>query len=487
MKTVIIIGGGISGLTAGITALNRGYKVNIIEKNPIVGGECMGWTRKGYNIDNCVDYMVIGYKDSPIRKLWEKVGALNIDTKLIYPECFYSVEIDNEVLSLYSNLSKTQEELLKVAHEDEKELKLFFKAVEDSKVIVPPTSKPIYKMNLFELIKIGKEFSKANWVIKKYSKMPMKEFLARFKNNKIRKLLGAYFNDIFTASQLIISYSFFTHKNAAIISGGSKQISQRMAKKFLELGGNLILNKSVEKMLVENRQAIGVKLNTGEILKADYFIPALDLHYFFSKILDESFTPKSLQKEFDHPDEFQIMTSFHLAFGINGTKDYNLHPGTFIFDINPIKICNKTFSSLGIKFKDEDTLLFPKDKRVIQISFYGDRTFYDFFKTLYQNKDEYYLYKNNIAKIIQKELENKYPLLKGNLILLDTYTPITYERYCNAYEGSYMGYFPKNGLNSHKNTIKKLKNVFLASQWLNSNGGLPYALVNGKFAADSLK
>ena len=40
---LLIIGGGISGLSAGIRALEKGYSVDIYEKNANAGGCCTGW------------------------------------------------------------------------------------------------------------------------------------------------------------------------------------------------------------------------------------------------------------------------------------------------------------------------------------------------------------------------------------------------------------------------------------------------------------
>ena len=53
-KKVIVVGGGIAGLSAGIYALKAGFDAEIYEKNPVAGGECMGWNRQGYHIDNCI-------------------------------------------------------------------------------------------------------------------------------------------------------------------------------------------------------------------------------------------------------------------------------------------------------------------------------------------------------------------------------------------------------------------------------------------------
>ena len=52
MEKIIVAGGGIAGLTAGIYARLAGFDAEIYEKNPVVGGECMGWNRNGYHIDN---------------------------------------------------------------------------------------------------------------------------------------------------------------------------------------------------------------------------------------------------------------------------------------------------------------------------------------------------------------------------------------------------------------------------------------------------
>lgn len=46
-KKIIIIGGGIAGLTAGVYAQKAGFNTEIYEKNSITGGECTGWDQIG--------------------------------------------------------------------------------------------------------------------------------------------------------------------------------------------------------------------------------------------------------------------------------------------------------------------------------------------------------------------------------------------------------------------------------------------------------
>ena len=68
MKKVIIIGGGISGLTAGILLQKKGFKTVIYEKNNVIGGLCSGWKKDGYFIDNCIHWLTGTNKNSSLYK-----------------------------------------------------------------------------------------------------------------------------------------------------------------------------------------------------------------------------------------------------------------------------------------------------------------------------------------------------------------------------------------------------------------------------------
>lgn len=47
MKSVIIVGGGVTGLSAGIYALQSGFDVTILDMHAIPGGNSTSW-RRGY-------------------------------------------------------------------------------------------------------------------------------------------------------------------------------------------------------------------------------------------------------------------------------------------------------------------------------------------------------------------------------------------------------------------------------------------------------
>ena len=89
-QKVVIVGGGIAGLTAGIYAQLAGFEAHIYEKNALPGGECMSWNRKGYQIDNCIHWLTGTKKDTALYNVWKNVGAIDDDTEYADTQRFYA-------------------------------------------------------------------------------------------------------------------------------------------------------------------------------------------------------------------------------------------------------------------------------------------------------------------------------------------------------------------------------------------------------------
>lgn len=90
--------------------------------------------------------------------------------------------------------------------------------------------------------------------------------------------------------------------------------------------------------------------------------------------------------------------------------------------------------------------------------------------------------KTRIGEVVIQAMETRFPHMTGKLNLLDAATPQTYERYCIAYRGTFMGFWPTISGKSlvHNGRIKGLNNIVLSGQWLQPPGGLPVALITGK-------
>ena len=74
-KSVIIVGAGIAGLSAGCYARMNGYRATIFEMHNIPGGLCTAWTRKGYTWDISM-HLLTGSKSGPLHQMWRELGAV---------------------------------------------------------------------------------------------------------------------------------------------------------------------------------------------------------------------------------------------------------------------------------------------------------------------------------------------------------------------------------------------------------------------------
>ena len=117
-QKVVIIGGGV----AGVYALMAGFDAEIYEKNAIPGGECIGWNRKGYHIDNCIHWLTGTRKDTEMYDVWKKTGALSDDTKYAEINAFFTSTYNGQTATLWNDLEKTEKELIAVSPEDEEEI-----------------------------------------------------------------------------------------------------------------------------------------------------------------------------------------------------------------------------------------------------------------------------------------------------------------------------------------------------------------------------
>jgi phytoene dehydrogenase-like protein len=73
-KSVIIVGAGMAGLSAGCYARMNGYKARIYEMHTIAGGLCTAWKKRGYTFDISM-HMLTGSVSGPFHKMWKELGG----------------------------------------------------------------------------------------------------------------------------------------------------------------------------------------------------------------------------------------------------------------------------------------------------------------------------------------------------------------------------------------------------------------------------
>ena len=483
VKKVIVVGGGIAGLSAGIYALKAGYEAEIYEKNAIAGGECMGWNRRGYHIDNCIHWLTGTDPDTKLWKVWKTVGAIDEDTEYANTTRFYSSRLDGREVTLWNDLRKTEEELIAAAPEDEEEIRKFIQYVEYAKSCVIPSDKPLDMMGIKDYIEMGKEMADFPKVMKEYGKVSCGDFAKRFKSPLIQKLMTDYLPADYTAYSLLVSYATMASGNGNIPLKGSLAMSLRIVERFKQMGGILHTNADVKRIVIEGRRATGIELRDGTIVRADAVISAVDTSFLFGKLIDKIYMPKDLAKAYENRKAYPVTSGFQVAYVID--SDFS-GEDTIFFDCSPLKIGSNEFTRMSVKSYAYDKSFAPEGKTVLQANIVQSDSDYLYWESL--NREEYKAKKEELAAELTKRIVEEFPELEGRIELLDCWTPLTYNRYCNAYHGSYMGFVTTVGNKQmrFKGIVKGVEGLFVAGQWVMNPGGLPIALVSGKFAVQRI-
>ncbi len=482
-KRVVIIGGGIAGLSAGIYALKAGYEATIYEKNAIPGGECIGWNRKGYHIDNCIHWLTGTRKGTELYDVWKTVGALSDDMEYAKIDSFYTSTYEGKSVTLWNDLERTERELIEAAPEDEEEIHKFIEYVEYSKQCLFPANKPMEMWKVKDYISMGKNMADFPKVMKEFGKISLEEYSKRFRSPLLQKLMCDYLPKSYCAYSFLVSYATMADGNGNIPMGASLQMSLRMERKFKELGGKIFYNSSIDEIVLEKKTATGIRLAGGEFVPADYVIPAIDVHPLFHKLLPEKYMPKEIKEAYDAPANYPATSGFQVAFAVS--EKFSRGETIFI-DIDPIKVGSRSFDRMYVKSYGYDPIFVKDGKQVIQTCITQTDEDFLFWKAL--SREEYDKIKEELTLEVEKRIVKAFPELTGDMEFIDAWTPLTYERYCNAYHGSYMSFVttPSGKQIKMKGKLKGIDNLYLAGQWTNSPGGLPVAVASGKFAVQRI-
>ncbi|HHY28278.1 MAG TPA: NAD(P)/FAD-dependent oxidoreductase [Desulfitobacterium dehalogenans] len=480
MNKVVIIGGGIAGLSAGIFAQKNGFESMILEKNPTLGGECTGWDRQGYYIDGCIHWLVGTKKGTPIYDLWSAVGALD-GVEIYHPESFLTFEHEGgAAVHLYRDLERLKSSWLELSPQDADAIHNFCQTIEQLQSYEMPVEKPRDLQGLVEKVKFMISMKDVGLIMQKFDKISLKEYAKTFKNPALRETLSSFLPDGYSASSVFFALAAFTKGQASIPYGGSKKFALRMAERYLSLGGRIEASCEAVELNIDGNKVSRVICNNGKTFAADYFIAACDAHVLYERLLKGKYPDPDFQKRYNNPVDYPLGSEIHIAVGYEGLMDDI--PRTLRFPVTPIKINETSINYLTITHYGYEPDFAPDGCTLMICSINQFHSDYDRWHALAEDPDSYRQEKSRIGEEVIRAIEIRFPQMKGKLHLLDVATPKTFERYCNAYRGAFMSFLPTIGgkMMSHTGRIKGLRNIFLSGQWLQPPGGLPVALITGK-------
>ncbi len=490
MKKIVIVGGGIAGLTAGIYAQKYGFESVIYEKHTIVGGQCTGWDRNGYHIDNCIHWLTGSKKESGMYESWVETGALGPDVELIRIPYFGVYEIDGVTITLWKDADKLRQELKDISPADAVLIDELVDDIIAGGSVEMPIKAPMDMLSMKDLMELGSKSKAAMSIMKKYQHVSCVDYGKKYQHPALQKLFTVSMPEGYSITAFIMSMATVCSGDGDIPKGGSRAMAFRMADRYQKHGGKIVTGTGVEEILTDKvkgkETATGVRLESGDIIKADYVIAAGDAYYTLHKLLKGRFTDKRLDNRFADMKTYKLPTSAHVIFAVDAeAKDI---PKSILFETEPYTVAIRKFDYMSFINYAYEPDFHPEGKSLFSV--YLDQSDEDFlwWEQLYKDREKYQGEKSRIVLFCQEKIEERYPELKGKLTLIDTYTPMTYHRFTGTYHGAWMSFLmtPQSKSLQHKGIIKGLKNCYMAGMYMMSPGGLPVALATGKFAVQRI-
>ncbi len=479
---VVIVGAGISGLSAGIYALDNGFDVSIYEKHNIAGGECTGWFRKGTYIDGCAHWVVGTNPKSDLFPLWKHVGAFDESTKIYQTEYLTKFQLKNgDIFTLYADINKMKKEMLRCFPEDKRMINHFIRHVKLYESVQIPVAKPMEYMNLFELMALGLKMLPMAIPFAHYKHVSMDDYCAKFKNKELGDIFKRFMPEAYNIHSFFYVCQALAMLDAGVAEGGSLQMMNRIKNTFLNKGGKLFLSQGVAHIDTEGRIAKGVTLESGEKVSADYVVTSCDMHHVLYDLLDKEHIDPYFAERFKQNGNYRIMSAVQVSFRTK--KDLSSFPKMLDYLIPVTPFLAGKIDHFCIRNFSFDPLLGKNGYTSFTVLILTEEADYDYLKSL--SHEDYLKEKEKIGALIKKEAVKALGFLDEDIELLDVTTPLTYERYCNAYKGAYQSFVTtkfSHGL-MRQGEFKTLDNFIATGQWIMPPGGLPVALFTGKHAA----
>lgn len=475
MKRVIVIGAGISGLTSAVYARRSGFEVVVLEKAGSPGGVSTTWSRKGYTFEGGVHWLIGAKEDLPLHAVWIETGALQENNPVFYKDPIYTLVDDAGQMFLRRDLEGLEITGLR----DKFALALLrfhlgcFRHFH-SPIMDMPGLKSRYPRGFhpMEFVRMLPAVIMTPFLLLESAT----GYARRFKNPRIRTLLGAVVDPDINALSFIYTLSTFSAGDSGYPRGGSLRMAQNMADCLTSLGGEIRYHTPA---LSLSREGDAVCVQTAsETLQADAVIISMDARKAIDKLFGEPLQERWAQRMRKH-----LKTTQCMFIGLGIKADLSAYPRSMQLVLpRPFTVASITYKTLVVNNYAQEAAYAPLGCTVLTCLLHGDSYAY---WAAAKADGSYAAKKQETIALLIDRLSDRIPEVKTFVEVTDMATPLTYERYCDTYQGSYMSHWAAGKRVPHA-PMRYVPGIYFTGQRVSLSGGLPPAAETGHRTAQTL-
>lgn len=480
-KSIIVIGAGIAGLSAGCYAQMNGFDSQIFELHTIPGGLCTSWRREGYLFDGAIRYLVGSGPRAKAHRMWQELGALHNRPVVNYADYLAVEDHDGRAFHFYTDVDRLEDHMLSLAANDRSTIRQFTNAVRsfaDFDLPLDPTPD-----DALENLQMGMTMLPFVGPLLRWNNTSLRNFAARFRDPLLRTGLVEFMQFAPADFPLMLALTTLSQLSNGIAGypiGGSLAFAESIARRYEALGGTIHYQSRVARILVCNDRAVGVQLEDGSEVQGDIIISAADGRRTIFDLLQGRSVDESVAEYYRTLSPAQSIVQVSLGVA----RDFSQEPPALSFPLaQPIQQGRVTLDRLVVKHYSFDPTMAPKRKSVLTLWCEAN---YDDWLDLRQTPAAYEAEKQRLADAVVHALDVRYPGLAAKTEVVDVATPVTYERYTGNWRGSIFGWaMSKRKLDlmmggGMAKTLPALGNFYMIGQWVEPGGNVQLSAASGR-------
>ena len=485
---VIVIGGGLSGLTAASLLAKRGVKVLVVDKNYKPGGSCGIFKRDDVIFDQGAA-MLYGFGEKGFNTHRFVFNCLEEPIDMIKHDFLYCVNFKGNRVRFWSDVDMFVKELIGVFPHESKNIKRFYHdilkmyqhvIVENPAYTTPDQTDP--KSALKNMIRHPVSYTKFLSYLNKSTETLLSKY---FKDPEIfkffDKLTSTYCYTTVKESPAILASVMFVdnHIGGSFYPAGSTLFLPGKLEKSIEENGSEILYESeVSNIIFDEAKAIGVKLTNGNEIYADNIIYSGTVWNLYEKLIDRSLVSDNML-EWERsliPTYPSVVLYAYVDSSIISEDTTPIQ--MLVGNLDKLDESEVTVYILSIV----DKTLCKEDGHVIVAI--GPT-----FESWETNSDkEYALKKEKEKKRLIDVLEKRFAGISNAIRYVDLATPRTLEKFTLKNKGAVAG--PKQMLGQHMfnrlHTQSEWQNLYLCGESTIMGTGTPTVTTSGVSAANMI-
>ncbi len=483
---VLIIGAGLAGLATGCFAQMNGYRSHIFEHHSQPGGVAAAWRRGEYLIDGGIHFVMGHRPGTALYDLYHQLGI--VPANRFIDLTTYGRFIDETTgrsVWIGQDLERLEGDLKALSPADGPIVDELLAAARAMRGL------DMSQIGLGKPAELASPWDQAKelWAMRRLLRyalgkhgQPVAAFAQRVQDPTLRTLLRHLFLPEAPVYFISMILALLADGQLGLIEGGSQEFVRAIEKRYLDLGGRVTYHATVEKILVEDNRAVGVRLADGTEQRASAVVSAADGYSTIFKMLGGRYADKRIRERYSTWPRFRplLIASYGVA-----AEFADEPPFTSIHLERPLAIGAEPVDHILVRIFNYSPRFAPPGKTVVQAEI---ETSWDYWSDLYPDKARYSAAKKRAATELLERLEAHYPGISSAVEVTDVSTPYTLWRYTLNDKGAWEGWLmtPEAVRTTIERTLPGLDDFYMAGQWVMPGGGVVPCLYSGQHAVQLL-